>query len=130
MMSNTNQKITVFLDYVGRSVFGEVVESEDVNILKIKNPVILHVPPVDQSGKMAVQLFPLFFREFLADKSEDVIFSYQKDKITSSNIESIDFRLLAQYGQLFNKNNVVVNSEQQNQQSNNSSNDVIKLFDE
>ena len=129
-MSNTNQKITVFLDYVGRSVFGEVVESEDVNILKIKNPVILHVPPVDQSGKMAVQLFPLFFREFLADKSEDVIFSYQKDKITSSNIESIDFRLLAQYGQLFNKNNVVVNSEQQNQQSNNSSNDVIKLFDE
>jgi hypothetical protein len=130
MMSNTNQKIAVFLDYVGRTIFGEVAESNDVNTFNIKNPVILNVPPVDQAGKMAVQLFPLFFREFLADKSEDVIFSYQKDKITFSNIESIDFRLLAQYGQLFNKNNVIVNSEQQNQQTNSSSNDVIKLFDE
>ena len=107
-MSNTNQKITVFLDYVGRTVFGETLDSEDVNVLKIKNPVILHVPPSDASGRMAVQLFPLFFREFLADKSDDVVFSYQKDKIIMSNIESIDFRLLAQYGQLFNKNNSIV----------------------
>jgi hypothetical protein len=128
-MSNTNQKIAVFLDYVGRTVFGEISESNDVNVLNIKNPVILHVPPVDQSGRMAVQLFPLFFREFLADKSEDVVFSYQKDKITLTNIESIDFRLLAQYGQLFNKNNTIVSSDQQNQQNQNTDT-VINLFDE
>jgi len=127
-MSNTNQKITVFLDYVGRTVFGETLDSEDVNVLKIKNPVILHVPPSDASGRMAVQLFPLFFREFLADKSDDVVFSYQKDKIIMSNIESIDFRLLAQYGQLFNKNNSIVTGEQQGLPQ--SSDSVIKLFDE
>jgi len=127
-MSNTNQKITVFLDYVGRTVFGETLDSEDVNVLNIKNPVILHVPPSDASGRMAVQLFPLFFREFLADKSDDVVFSYQKDKIIMSNIESIDFRLLAQYGQLFNKNNSIVTGEQQGLPQ--SSDSVIKLFDE
>lgn len=129
-MSNTsNTKTTVFLDSLGRNIIGELVESDSTTI-KVKNPVILHCPPApDGSGRMSVQLLPLFFREFLADKSEDVVFSYNKERIVSSSIEAIDFRLQAQYSQLFNKNNEFVSAEAQ-QQPQQSSNDVIKLFDE
>lgn len=133
MMSNntSNQKLSVFLDYLGRNIIGETVESNDT-FLKVRNPVILHVPPSpDNSGRMSVQLYPLFFREFLADKTEDVVFSFMKDKIIESSIETIDFRLQAQYAQMFNKNNEFVAgqpSAQPPQQK--TENDVIKLFDE
>jgi hypothetical protein len=130
-MSDTqNKKITVFLDYLGRNIIGELVESDSTS-LKVKNPTILHCPPSpDNSGRMAVQLFPLFFREFLADKTEDVVFSFLKDKIVETSIEAIDFRLQAQYHQMFNKNNQFTQGEQATPPQQQSSNDVIKLFDE
>lgn len=132
-MSNTQSiKLTVFLDYLGRNIIGELVESNST-IHKVKNPVILHCPPSpDNSGRMSVQLLPLFFREFLADKTEDVVFDFIKDKIIETSIEAIDFRLQAQYAQLFNKNNEFVagGQPQPQQQPQQSSNDVIKLFDE
>jgi hypothetical protein len=130
-MSNTqNTKLTVFLDYLGRNIIGELVESNST-FHKVKNPVILHCPPSpDNSGRMSVQLLPLFFREFLADKTEDVVFDFIKDKIIQTSIEAIDFRLQAQYTQLFNKNNEFVAGGQPQQQPQQSSNDVIKLFDE
>jgi hypothetical protein len=139
-MSNTNNtKITVFLDYLGRSILGELLESTDT-VLKVKNPVILHVPPSpDNSGRMSVQLYPIFFREFLADKTEDVVFDFLKDKITQSSIEALDFRLQAQYSHMFNKNNEFGASPQPplpNQQETiaqetvEKKEEVIKLFDE
>jgi|688.fasta_scaffold627334_2 hypothetical protein len=130
-MSNTTKtNITVFLDYLGRNIVAELVESTD-SVLKVKNPVILHVPPSpDNSGRMSVQLFPLFFREFLADKTEDIVFSFRKDKIVETSIDTIDFRLQSQYSQMFNKNNEFVSGSTPQQQDQNQSNDVIKLFDE
>lgn len=135
-MSNTNNtKVSVFLDYLGRSVLGEVVEKTD-SVLKVKNPVILHVPPApDNSGRMSVQLYPLFFREFLADKTEDVVFDFLRDQIVESSIDAIDFRLQAQYSHMFNKNNEFGANAQppQTQQATpteNNKEDVIKLFDE
>ena len=80
---------------------------------------------------MSVQLLPLFFREFLADKSADVVFSYQKDKVVKTDIDAFDFRLQAQYNQIFNKQSVFVSpQEQPQQQSQQPSNSVINLFDE
>jgi len=130
-MSNTKNTTTVFLDYLGRNIIGELVESDSTHH-KVKNPVILHCPLApDNSGRMSIQLLPLFFREFLADKTEDVVFTFLKDKIIETSIEAIDFRLQAQYSQLFNKNNEFVSGDQQQpQQPQQSSNDVIKLFDE
>ena len=130
-MNTSNTTITVFLDYLGRNIIGELVESDSTS-LKVKNPVILHVPPSpDNSGRMSVQLYPLFFREFLADKTEDVVFTFLKDKIVETSIEAIDFRLQSQYAQMFNKNNQFVSgNEQPVQQQQPESNDVIKLFDE
>lgn len=100
-------KIVTFLDTVGRTIVGEFVSSDDA-VLKVKNPVVLHVVPQDQSGRMSVQLLPIFFREFLGDKTGDVTFSFQKHSITETDIDAFDFRLQAQYVQMFNKSNIFV----------------------
>jgi hypothetical protein len=110
-MSDTNTQTTktlvTFLDTVGRTIVGEHVETTDA-VIKVKNPVVLHVVPQDSSGKMSVQLLPIFFREFLADKTHDVTFSYHRDKITETDIDAFDFRLQAQYVQMFNPSNIFV----------------------
>jgi hypothetical protein len=133
-MSDTQtkkSKLSIFLDYIGRNIIAEV--EDDGEFIKAKNPVILHCPPApDNSGRMAVQLLPIFFREFLADKTEDVVYSYVKKNIVQSSIDALDFRLQAQYFQLFNKNNEFVpeQPQQQPQQPSPMNADVIKLFDE
>jgi hypothetical protein len=132
-MSEENKKTTIFLDTVGRTILGELIEQNE-EVTTVLNPVILNIVPAE-GGRMTVQLYPLFFREFLADKSDDVSFSFKNKNITQTNIQAIDFRLLAQYAQLFNKNNIFVPpgvAPQQtptapNQQTNNT---VVNLFDE
>lgn len=135
-MSDTNTQtktLVTFLDAVGRTIVGEHAESTDT-VIKVKNPVVLHVVPQDQSGKMSVQLLPIFFREFLADKTNDVTFSYHKDNITETDIEAFDFRLQAQYTQMFNSSNIFVPPNAGGvtpaAAANNNGGGVINLFDE
>jgi hypothetical protein len=130
-MSNENKsKMSLFLDPVGRTILGEDVSDEtDNNFFKVKNPVLIIING-DKTGKMSVQLFPLFFREFLADKESDVVLSYKKDNITFTNIETLDFRLQSQYSQMFNKNNVFVPPTGQATPQQDTGGDVINLFDE
>lgn len=120
-------KLKTFLDAIGRVILGEF-SSETEETLTIKNPVILHVVP-DNQGRMSVQLLPLFFREFLASKDDDVKFSYKKENITETDIESFDFRLSAQYSQLFNKSNIFVPPAGSSVTSGDSKK-VVNLFDE
>jgi hypothetical protein len=131
-MSETNKnKLTAFLDYVGRTIVGEITEETETH-LKIKNPVILSMVTTPDN-RMSIQLFPLIFREFLADKDTPVIFDFNKNHITLTNIEALDFRLQAQYSQIFNANNVYVPNNQQSttsQTSNTEDPNVVKLFDE
>jgi hypothetical protein len=128
-MSETTTTLTTILDTVGRTILGEVVaDKTNDTILAIKNPVVLNVVPQDQSGRMSVQLLPIFFREFLPDKTGDVVFSYKRSNITETDIEAIDFRLGAQYAQMFNKNNVFVPPA--DAPAAGASNSVINLFDE
>lgn len=122
---NTNTKLTVILDSVGRTILGESVESTDTTSVSIKNPVVLHVVPADNQGKMSVQLLPLFFREFLADKTGDVVISYDASRISKTDIDALDFRLQAQYSQMFNKSNIFVPPTAQPDNSS-----VVNLFDE
>lgn len=104
-MSETNTtKLVVILDSIGRTVLGEHA-SKDAEILKLKNPVILHIIPADNQGKMSVQLLPVFFREFLADKTGDAVFNYRLDNVVTTDIDAIDFRLQSQYKQMFNPEN-------------------------
>ena len=109
MSETNNTKMVVFLDYVGRTILGECLE-EKTDTISVQNPVILHVVPAD-GGRMSIQLLPLFFREFLADKSGNVIFDFTKTSITKSNINALDFRLNAQYAQMFSANNSFVSNE-------------------
>jgi hypothetical protein len=107
----TTNKLIVILDTIGRTILGETVPSSTDGLVSIKNPVILHIVPADNNGKMSVQLLPLFFREFLADKTGDVVFSYTTDKIVTTDIDALDFRLQGQYSQMFNPQNAFVTPE-------------------
>lgn len=129
MSDNTQNKLklTVFLDSVGRTVLGEEVETTDETKVAVKNPVILHVVP-DNQGRMSVQLLPLFFREFMADKEEDTVFSFNKAQIAETNLTNLDFRLQAQYSQLFGKNNLFVPPPPQEEEK--KSDRIVNLFDE
>lgn len=124
MSETNNPKMVVFLDYVGRTILGELLE-EKPEALSVRNPVILHVVPAD-GGRMSIQLLPLFFREFLADKSGDVVFDFLKNNITKTDVEALDFRLNAQYSQMFNKSNTFVVPQPEESNTPN----VVKLFDE
>jgi hypothetical protein len=107
--TTTTTTIVTFLDTIGRTIVGENNTSKTTDtVLAVKNPVVLHVVPQDQSGRMSVQLLPIFFREFLADKSGDATFYFRKQNITETDIETFDFRLKAQYDQMFNKSNIFI----------------------
>jgi hypothetical protein len=132
-MSEETKQTIVFLDTVGRTILGELV-SQNTETTIVNNPVILNVIPAE-GGRMTVQLYPLFFKEFLADKTDDVNFTFNNNFITTTNISAVDFRLLAQYAQLFNKNNVfvppgTVPQEAAVNTSAQQKNSVINLFDE
>jgi len=124
----TSKKLIVILDPVGRTILGEESSSTKTQV-SIKNPVILHIVPADNQGKMSVQLLPLFFKEFLADKSADVVFSYDTARITKTDIDALDFRLQAQYSQMFNPNNQFVTGEAEQQPAQSEDPSVINLFD-
>jgi hypothetical protein len=128
--NTTNTKVpTVFLDRVGRTVMGNLVDQSDQTILRVENPVVIIVGG-DNTGKMSVQLFPLFFREFLGDKNSDVSFDFKKSDTTLTNIDAIDFRLQAQYNQMFSKNNTFVQQGEQPPAEQQSKEKVVNLFDE
>jgi hypothetical protein len=122
-------KLIVILDTIGRTILGEEAGSTKTS-LSIKNPVILHIVPADNNGKMSVQLLPLFFREFLADKTGDVVFTYSADKITVSDIDALDFRLQGQYSQMFNAQNAFVTPDAVASPASDEAPKVVNLFDE
>lgn len=128
--NTTNTKVpTVFLDRVGRTIMGNLVDQTDQTILRVENPVVIIVGG-DNTGKMSVQLFPLFFREFLGDKNSDVHFDFKKSDTTLTDIDAIDFRLQAQYNQMFSKNNTFVQQGEQPPAEQQSKEKVVNLFDE
>jgi hypothetical protein len=130
--TNNQTTLIAILDSVGRTVIGEILSEHTNNdVFALKNPVVLHIVPQDQTGRMSVQLLPLFFREFLADKTGDVVFEYKKATSTEIKLDALDFRLQAQYTQLFSKNNMFVSPQtSQESQEPNKQGSVINLFDE
>lgn len=101
----SEQKLVTFLDEIGRTIIAEYA-SETTKHLKVKNPVVINVVPQQdpQTGqqRMSLQLFPLFFREFLADKEQAITWKYVRDRIIETEEEVVfDFKLHAQYNQIF-----------------------------
>ncbi len=125
-MSETENKIVVFFDQVGRTILGERVESETgTKVLTIKNPAVVHIMPNQQTGQLQLQILPLFFKEFLAEKDSGTIWKYNRENITEAVDVTFDFELEAQYKQIFS--NIILPSAPQEPQG---PVETIKLFDE
>ena len=124
-MANTENKIVVFFDTVGRTILGERLDDKTTDkVLSIKNPAVVHIMPNQQTGQLLLQILPLFFKEFLADKEVGTVWNYNRANITEAVDVTFDFKLEAQYRQIFA--NVPAPVPQQPQ----GSPEVIKLFDE
>jgi hypothetical protein len=113
-----------FIDNAGRSIFGEV-KDESKTLIDV-NPVMIAVQQ-QQDGQMAVQLFPLFFAEFVTDSDttgRNTVFSYIKNTIAIGKEFDVDPRITAQYEKVVNPTLVPVGEEAADDA------EVIKLFDE
>lgn len=126
-MSN-NKKLVAFFDTVSRTIIGEEVENTD-KTLTVKDPAVLHLQPNPQNGQLSLQILPLFFKEFLADKSDDVNIVFNKSNITFIKDPVLDFKIIAQYEQIVNLASQSGPAEPvPGQQPSNE--DVVKLFDD
>lgn len=126
-MSNNETAFIVFFDSVGRTILGERVNSETTEqTLTIKNPAVVHILPNQQTGQLQLQILPLFFKEFLADKNDATFWKYNRNQITECKDIAFDFKLQVQYQQLFAPAPASAPAPQQPQ----GSPEVIKLFDE
>ena len=121
----SDKKYTTFIDNAGRAIFAEV-ESETPDNLVAKNPVMITVQQ-GENGQMAVQLFPLFFQEFVQPGENDTranYFTYTKNNIAVGSNFAIENRIAEQYEKIVNP--VLVPADQ----SAAGEPEVIKLFDE
>ena len=124
-MANTENKIAVFFDSVGRTILGEKLEDKTTDkVLSIKNPAVVHIMPNQQTGQLQLQILPLFFKEFLADKDSGTVWSYNRENITEAVDVTFDFKLEAQYRQIFASGPAPAPQQPQG------SPEVVKLFDE
>lgn len=131
-MSN-NTKITAFFDSVSRTIIGEeVTEASTDKVLVVKDPAVLHLQPNPQTGQLALQILPLFFKEFLADRTDSVIVEFNKDTITTIKDPILDFKIVAQYQQIVNLASQPPQAQPGQPQAGEqpSNEEVIKLFDD
>ncbi len=131
-MSNTT-KIIAFFDSVSRTIIGEeVTESSNDTTLVVKDPAVLHLQPNPQNGQLALQILPLFFKEFLADRTESVIVEYNKNTITRLKDPILDFKIIAQYQQILNLASQPPQAQPGQPQAGPqpSNEEVVKLFDD
>jgi hypothetical protein len=121
------ENMVVFLDAIGRVIVGEQIkERETESDLVVKNPIIVHVEP--KNGNIAIQFFPIFFKEFLGSKDDASTFTFKKSNLSVMDKCVLDFKLYAQYAQMFSANGSP--QTQNTQQSNNQQPEVIKLFED
>ncbi len=121
----SDKKYTTFIDNAGRSIFG-INSSETDETITVENPVMIHVAQ-QENGQMAVQLFPLFFAEFVnpkEDESRQNFFTYTKSSVALGNGFDVDPRISEQYERIVNPTLVPAGSSEGEEP------ETIKLFDE
>ena len=83
-MSDSNKKLVVILDALGRTIVGKDGGQTDTK-LSLENPCIIHVQPNPQNNQLQLQLIPVFFKEFLSDFSVATVWTYDKSSIAISD---------------------------------------------
>lgn len=121
-MSENNKTLTVFLDSIGRTIIGKTV-SEDATTLTVENPALVHVQPNVQTNQLQLQILPLFFREFLKDRTQPTTWAYNKNNITPSGSLEFAEQFYAQYEQIFKASPQPASPPE-------GETNVVKLFDE
>lgn len=111
-----DKKYVVFLDSVSRTIIGEVSEKKNKK-LTVKNPTIINVVPIPSEDpnagpKMSIQLVPVFFRELLLEKNIPVVFEYNLDSITVSDISKLEDHVIENYESLYAPINSVATVEE------------------
>jgi hypothetical protein len=118
---NTN-KIVVLLDQVGRTIIGEL-EHADEQYTTINNPAVIDVRPNGEGG-LALQLLPVFFKEFLASAGTNTQWKFNNASCAICTKIDLNPNFVANYKQMFADPTAVPATP------NLPSPDVIKLFDE
>lgn len=87
----------VFIDQIGRTILGKLTSSTESQII-VKNPAMINVNQL-QNGQLQVQIFPLFFREFIeeSEREKGTTWTFNKSQITVSADTVVDSKLVDQY---------------------------------
>ena len=99
-----NLELRVIVDAAGRTIIGEHV-SETNDTLVLKNPATLFIQPNQQTGQLAVQLIPFFFREFVEEdlRPDGLTWTFSKGSISTTPAFGLDKRLYDQYDKMMTK---------------------------
>ena len=123
-MSENKTNLTVIVDNVGRTIVGELKSLDSNKNLILQNAAVLYVASDEENkGRITVQMVPLFFREFLANKESSVLAHYNNGNYVLLDIEDYDARMLQQYQQTFSKP-VAATSPQQTEPK------IVNLFED
>lgn len=115
-MSN---KVT-FIDQIGRTVLGELVERSESQLV-VRNPAMINVNQL-QNGQLQVQIFPLYFSEFIAEseRAKGTVWRFNLAQVATADSLQVDTRISEQYDRVFGAKVAPAAAEPS----------VIKLFDD
>jgi len=96
----SDKNLTVFVDGIGRTILGELISSNDLELV-VKNPSIIHVVPNQQTGQISVQLLPFFFKEFTKSSTLETKWTFNRANLVFSEGIDLDAKLVEQYGSMY-----------------------------
>ena len=127
-----NKKIIVFVDSVGRNIYGELIARLD-KFIKVKNPAIINIVPNPNSGQLQVQVLPYFFTEFLKNKDDiSTVWDFSTKSIVEASEIELDEKLVAQYEKMFTNAKIITPDRNIQPAAGNTSQSgakVVKLFE-
>jgi len=124
-----NKKIIVFVDNVGRNIYGEEVERQEKWVY-VKNPAIINIVPNPSSGQLQVQVLPYFFSEFLKEKEEPkTVWKFSTKYIVEATEVDLEDKLINQYHKMFSKTSIITPDRTVQPASSGNAAKVVKLFE-
>lgn len=124
-----NKKLIVFVDNVGRNIYGELVDSQEKWIW-VKNPAIINIVPNPSSGQLQVQVLPYFFGEFLKNKEEPkTVWKFSAKTIVEATDIDLDEKLVNQYERMFSNSKIITPEKQITPAAQGTAAKVVKLFE-
>lgn len=124
-----NKKIIVFVDNVGRNIYGEEVDRQEKWVW-VKNPAIINIVPNPSSGQLQVQVLPYFFSEFLKEKEEPkTVWKFSTKYIVEATEVDLEDKLINQYHKMFSKTSIITPDRTVQPASSGNAAKVVKLFE-